>query len=243
MCKPFLPFTHWCSVFACFPPTNLQNFQIFRSKIGSTRKGLKSKCDFFFVDAPFPAVSAPIEEDEAAENDTNVGQQDPGNSWWQWTDIEPGTRPSKAAQYTGLDISLDTINKAIEQHKPIHGLLGFSQGATMAALYLSMSTDQNAVAAATLQDIRIALIISGFLPRDKSYAEIITTAKPNIPTMFVAGEQDVLVPVEKSAALWEHFSIKEVYKHKGSHFVPTCSGEYKAAVIKFLDEHGKKKRE
>lgn len=193
------------------------------------------------MDAPFPAVSAPIEEDEDEAAAEHVGQH--GKSWWQWTDIEPGIRPSKAAQYTGLDTSLDTINKAIEQHKPIHALLGFSQGATMAALYLSISTDRNAIAVANLQDIRLALIISGFLPRDKSYAEIITAVKPSIPTMFVAGEKDELVPVEKSAALWEHFSIKEVYQHKGSHFVPTCSGEYKAAVMKFLDEHGKKKKE
>jgi predicted esterase len=144
-----------------------------------------------------------------------------------------------------LETSLDTINEAIEQHKPIHALLGFSQGATMAALYLSSAgkgdDDGVTTGGGHLQDIRLALIVSGFLPRDKSYAEVITAVKPSIPTLFVVGEQDELVREEKSAELWANFKIKGVYRHKGSHFVPTCSGEYKTAVIKFLDEHGKKR--
>lgn len=45
---------------ACRPKLRLlclhgytQNSQVFSSKIGSMRKGLKSKCEFFFVDGPF----------------------------------------------------------------------------------------------------------------------------------------------------------------------------------------------
>lgn len=32
--------------------------QVFRSRIGSWRKGLKGRAEFFFVDAPFPAEPA-----------------------------------------------------------------------------------------------------------------------------------------------------------------------------------------
>lgn len=45
---------------------------------------------------------------------------------WQWTDIEPGTRPSRAAHYSGWEASQAAIAIALEAHQPIDGLLGGS---------------------------------------------------------------------------------------------------------------------
>ena len=55
----------------------------------------------------------------------------------QWSDLEPGTRPSRAAHYSGWPASQAAIRAALEEHAPIDGLLGFSQGATAAALFLA----------------------------------------------------------------------------------------------------------
>ena len=51
--------------------------------------------------------------------------------------MEPGTRPSRAAHYTGWAASQAAISAALREHAPIDGLLGFSQGATAAALFLA----------------------------------------------------------------------------------------------------------
>ena len=61
----------------------LQNAELFRSRIGSLRKGLKSRAEFFFVDAPYlvEAAADAGAEEEAAESDAG-GSTSTGRSWW-----------------------------------------------------------------------------------------------------------------------------------------------------------------
>lgn len=48
----------------------------------------------------------------------------------------------------------------------------------------------------------------------------------------------MLVPTDRSLQLIEAFdaSSSTVYEHAGAHMVPTCSGEFKRALVDFLDE-------
>lgn len=85
-----------------------QPTQVFRSRIGSLRKALKSRVEFVFVDAPFPAQGLPggaaaaaAAADDGEEGEEGVQGGSGGRSWWQWTDTGPAGRPSKAANYTG----------------------------------------------------------------------------------------------------------------------------------------------
>ena len=57
----------------------LQNAAVFRSRIGSLRKGLKSRAEFFFVDAPYLVEAA--DDAETAESDGG-GSAGAGRSWW-----------------------------------------------------------------------------------------------------------------------------------------------------------------
>ena len=57
----------------------LQNADVLRSRIGSLRKGLKSRAEFFFVDAPYLVEAA--DDAEAAESDGG-GSAGTGRSWW-----------------------------------------------------------------------------------------------------------------------------------------------------------------
>ncbi|EFJ40066.1 hypothetical protein VOLCADRAFT_121759 [Volvox carteri f. nagariensis] len=75
----------------------MQNAEIFRSRLGSMRKALKSRVEFVFVDAPFEAQGLPGGDDP---EEVQGGRE--GRSWWQWTDTGPEGRPSKAASYTGM---------------------------------------------------------------------------------------------------------------------------------------------
>lgn len=52
--------------------------QVFRGRIGSLRKGLKSRADFFFVDAPHLAKG------EEAEIRAAGGSGDHPRAWWTW---------------------------------------------------------------------------------------------------------------------------------------------------------------
>lgn len=196
------------------------------------RKALKSRADFFFVDAPHLAADASEEAAAEAQGSTS------GRSWWQWTDTEPGTRPSRAAHYSGWEASQAAIEDAVNEHAP-DLLLGFSQGATAAAMWMAHAAQAAAASGRFVERMpQGVILVGGFLPRDESYAAVIVNAGPlGVRSLHVTGSNDTLVPVERSAALWECFEeeFRTVYEHAGGHMVPTCSGEFKQAMVEFLD--------
>ena len=160
----------------------------------------------------------------------------------QWSDLEPGTRPSRAAHYSGWEASQAAIQAALEQHAPIDGLLGFSQGATATALFLAHAqraadepqaqpqpqSQQQMQQLRELGELRFAVVIAGFLPRDVSYAAVLQRHPPpqGLPCLHVHGAGDALVPEERSRALWEcfHPGSVRVFKHPGAHMVSGRGG-------------------
>eukprot|EP00729_Bicosta_minor_P013749 gene13749-27194_t len=44
----------------------LQSAPMFRTRIGSMRKGLKSRCEFEFIDAPYAVTTLPIHPSRTA---------------------------------------------------------------------------------------------------------------------------------------------------------------------------------
>lgn len=211
--------------------------QIFKQRIGSLRKALRNKADFFFVDAPFlassPNTGVLVTEEDASGTQNRAVAAASGRSWWCWEDEPPGTRPSRAARYIGWEESHAVIKAAILEHAPIDGLLGFSQGSTAAALFgAEQRYDQQR------NSLRFLILISGFLPRDPDRAEVLINQRPiGLPTMHVVGKQDALVTQDRSYDLWECFEgdRRVVYGHEGGHGVPTCSGKFKAAMQEFLE--------
>lgn len=80
--------------------------------------------------------------------------------------------------------------------------------------------------------------ISSFMPRDEAYAALLDGRKRQIPleTLFIHGLEDQLVPLERGKELMSSFSAAGILVHHGAHFVPTCSGQIKQSVVKFLED-------
>ncbi len=236
----------------------LQNAETFRAKTGALRKGLKSKAEFVFVEAPYDAqiASADLlkaaggvqkEQDEEGEGEEEgKPQQQQGKSWWNWTDTtEDGSlqpRPSKALHYKGVEATLELLKAELEKHQP-DGILGFSQGATATVLLLAAlqqefqaqgTGDEDAVALP-----KFAIVVSGFYPRDEVVAESIKAARPTVPALFVAGETDALVAMDRTRELMDccEDGVTSMLVHGGGHFVPTWKGEFKETVSAFIDKH------
>ncbi|GMH39510.1 hypothetical protein BSKO_07408 [Bryopsis sp. KO-2023] len=205
----------------------LQNGEMFRGKIGSWRKALKSRLEFEFIDAPHLVHEAG--EDEIK----NAGGRPGGRSWWLWEDSGNQPRPSKSASYTDWEPSLHVLTEALSSPKePYDGLIGFSQGATAAALFL---------ACAQLQDLDVPLpkfviLVGGFLPHDPGFAESIIKGAPSTASLHLFGENDTLVEPSRSKNLMGSFSspICVGFQHGGAHMMPTCSGPVKHQIISFL---------
>lgn len=191
------------------------------------RKGLKSRAEFYFLDAPYTVENA--SEASAIES---AGIVEGGRSWWLWEDIAVDSRPSKAAKYSGWEASYNAIDEAVSQNKA-DVLLGFSQGATAAALYLADASKRKPAPLLLSKGV----FIGGFLPRDEEYAGIIEAAAPiDVDSLHVSGQKDELIPPDRSELLWRCFEERnrQTWMHEGKHMVPTCSGEFKKAMLGFV---------
>ncbi|KAF6261144.1 serine hydrolase-domain-containing protein [Scenedesmus sp. NREL 46B-D3] len=213
----------------------LQNGNILRMRIGSMRKGLKSRVHFQFHDAPFHAASTLTEQQVAA-----MGGGADGLTWFLWSDLGADKRPSLALKYSNWDATYASLCDALRQQQP-DGLFGFSQGATAAALFLAaLQTAQRQGKDLDVRLPKFCVVCAGFLPRDPEYAALLEAAKVDVPTLFVMGTSDALIPPARSHALMDTFDQRtaDMFEHPGAHMVPTCTGEFKQQMVAFLDRFG-----
>lgn len=199
-----------------------QNAEMFRSRTGALRKALKSKCEFHFVEPPHEATASFLTADADGNGRCALG-------WWNAA--EDAARPSTSKTYVGLDASLDAVRHAVEEHGPFDGVLGFSQGATLAALLC--------LTPAETLPFRFAMLISGFMPRDASLEPLFGVmdepppTRISLPSLHVMGTADALVPVSSSRRLAECFADPLIHTHEGGHAV-ISSAELRAQLKDFV---------
>lgn len=214
----------------------MQTPVMFREKSGSFRKSLKALVgEWVFVEGPYPALAA-----EAGVEADGDGGGEAGRSWWRWEDEGRVERPSKAAKYLGVDETLAMLRRELNAHRP-DAVLGFSQGATAAALLLASlaQQEQQEQEEQEQQHVpRVAILAGAFLPRDERWAGLLAASPARVPTLFVSGEGDQLVPPERTRALMECFGgSKELLLHPGAHYVPAMKGEMKEQAVAFVERH------
>ena len=95
--------------------------------IGKGGKALKAVAgDFVFVDAPFAATAG-------FPGDINADERGQSLGWWTF-DEATASRPSLSHECAGVERSLELLDATCEREGPFDGVLGFSQGAALAAL-------------------------------------------------------------------------------------------------------------
>jgi predicted esterase len=155
----------------------------------------------------------------------------------RWSFEDDALRPSQATQYTGWEATEAAIQQALVDYAPIDGLLGFSQGASCAAVYAV-----KAERSASLHKPQFVVFISGFLPKDHTWADEMLATGIRTPTLHLFGEEDKIIPIEKSERLVTICSAEHaaVLPHPGGHFVPTCNAKVREPVRKFFREQMQK---
>jgi len=149
----------------------------------------------------------------------------------------PGQRPGTRHPVTisGWEDARATIRGAMHEHGPVFGLMGFSQGATAAAMYASSCAVDGELPAP-----RCVLCVAGFMPRDDAAAARLQRDGVALPTLHVLGEQDEIISRERSeelAKVCTHAGSR-VHVHPGGHLVPSCTGEVKQCLTSFFDAAG-----
>ena len=198
-----------------------QSESAFRERSGGLRKGLKNYADFVFCEAPH------IIPNGEAQNET---QEEKG--WW----FSKADKSYDAIEKTDCDLgfeqTLDYINKVFEEKGPFDGILGFSQGACLAAILCKLATSENE--RYKFIRFKFGIIIAGFMSGQVQH-EIYYDNKINMPTLHVIGKTDKVIPFELSNKLTDFFTEPSVYVHEAGHFIPV-NAESKAAFVAFLEK-------
>lgn len=231
--------------------------------MGSWRKALKASTELVFVDAPFRLDEAAAQRTWCARAGAARVPPSPPSTVrtvdlrpgcrarpatggactcnghrtacrWRWKDAGSDIRPATAAHYTGWDEAQAAIASAMLAHAPVHGIMGFSQGATCAALYCAAS--RAGVGGSRLPCPDFVIVCSGFLPRDARWAKNLTERELACASFHAYGSADALVPPERSAALADHFApgSRTVHVHEKGHLIPTCTGPFRDDLHEFL---------
>jgi pimeloyl-ACP methyl ester carboxylesterase len=157
--------------------------------------------------------------------------------------LHPASHPSSLLTPPSCPLPQETIERVrafVATEGPFDGILGFSQGAALAALLCASPEAQI--------NVRFAVLISGFVPRDTRYQSILdaaaTTEQPEdalraqqlpLRTLHVLGTLDDRVPPESSRRLSRSFPNPELYEWEGGHTVP-WDGPFRRRLKDFIAE-------
>ncbi|XP_078465442.1 esterase OVCA2 isoform X6 [Lampetra planeri] len=187
-----------------------------------------------YISAP-NVIPAQREEEEAAGGDGDTHTDDQ-RAWWFTVDparAAPGERlfdsTAASALSVGFDDSVLAIARTLTELGPFHGILGFSQGASMASLILAMQRDNDA-----RFSFGFAVLVSGFRSSSTEHRGAYAGGAVPTPSLHVRGLTDRVIAHQRSAELQQGYSHASELVHPGGHFVP-ASPPQKAIYLEFLE--------
>ena len=137
----------------------------------------------------------------------------------------------------GVEESVGRVCAKVVRDGPYDGVLGFSQGATLATLVCALMASGSPLALSA-PPFRMAVLIAGFIPRDAQVLETLAagTAAGPLPaprTLWVSGSSDTFVPSQSTERLAQHFASAEWFKHEGGHGIPS-GADFRNTVKTFV---------
>lgn len=193
---------------------------------------LEAVADLVFVDAPNPALGrAPRDVREAF----------PGREYREWFTTE-GAEEEMAAfrlTYHGLEVSEAFIERVFEEQGPFDGIVGFSQGALMAAAMAALQRRGTALRGAP--PLRFILLFGAAFSEHPRHLEAFQHGRVPIPTLHVIGHRDFVK--EHSINLVRQFDAPVIVFHSRGHVIPPLEGPHLAVLKGFLDAIREEKRQ
>lgn len=196
-----------------------QNGEESYSKTASIRKALQNS-DFVVPNGAVELTS--FDSDNLADRDRDLSNVSPRYAWL----------------YAKEDLTYDTINleaiwhklkPVLEQQGPFDGIMGFSQGAAAATAIVSIL--ENRIFNVNHPPLKFAVLFCGARPlstlHDSLYQDIQT------PSLHYIGQQDVMIPLERSLGLASCYDIAEICYHPGSHFIPQAN-QHTEKIVDFI---------
>ena len=211
-----------------------QNTDSFRTKTGALRRAGKKYAEFTFLQGPNGIVRDGVSTDSFAwyvplpdsSTETLSYEDDTNTSTRAW---------SRQLDESSWHDSLQSIAKAFETEGPFDGVLGFSQGAAMAAALCHLQLHEGRAAPLDLVKFQFACFFSGFTPAHgfnvggEEVDKIGTTSPFScFHSLHVWGTSDEIINSRRSKSLaTDYFGLGTsngnavCLEHKGGHLVPS----------------------
>ncbi|KAI9769378.1 MAG: hypothetical protein M1840_004080 [Geoglossum simile] len=230
-----------------------QSGSLFRAKTAFLEAALKKAFPTRGIELVYPtaphrlriaSLPAPTHRNHSREED---GDPDPDSWAWSQKDEQTG-------EYVGIEVSFDFLAEILRTQGPFTGVIGFSQGAAVAAMLASLLEDTPRTSSFSAHQLsggiafpdsirslhhprlKFAVAYSGFLATDTRYAACF---EPQIetPVLHVLGSLDGIVDEQRSLSLVEACvgGKERVVYHPGGHFVPGAK-PYVGALVGFMRE-------
>ncbi|XP_061868226.1 esterase OVCA2 [Colius striatus] len=195
-----------------------QSARRFRQRTGALRKALRGRAELLAVSAPHLVPGGGEEEEDT---------DDPPRGWWF---SGPGgfEAGEAAVEPVGLEESLAAVAAALAEHGPFDGLLGFSQGAALAAMVCALRARGD-----PRFPVAFAILVAGFASRAPAHGHFYREPIA-LPTLHVVGDADGVIAPTLSRELAQSFLEPVILSHPGGHFVPAAAPQ-KKAYLDFLD--------
>ncbi|KAL5402563.1 hypothetical protein PMIN03_010561 [Paraphaeosphaeria minitans] len=175
------------------------------------------------IEYTFP--TAPIRLDPSDFVGVDAEPSEDCDTWGWWLDLD--------GRQADLGPSLTTLSAAVEASGPFDAVVGFSQGAALAALFASLCESQTLPERRkALQEqgrpiswevaqggLKFAICISGFSLTEEFYAGYY---EPRIqtPVVLVAGALDPVIPLASTCRMFAVCDDAFLVEHHGTHYVP-----------------------
>ncbi|KAL7420259.1 Family of serine hydrolases 3 [Cryptotrichosporon argae] len=202
-----------------------QNAFIYSKQLGAVRKACKS-AEFVFLDPPHVVEKADMPWNQNLDDFDSTATTDAAAQTAETTPRAWWLTNADRTVYRKFDETLAYIHDFMARNGPFDGVMGFSQGACMAAILCALLEKPGALSAfpsePAFAPFKFAIIVGGFLP---------TPAVPNLdhlwplparlPTLHVVGRNDTLITEERSRTLIDKCENVRRELHDGGHFTPS----------------------
>ena len=173
------------------------------------------------IECPDTEVRAMATQFQVAMPESRIG---PGLnwSWYRATNDKP-------PHYLGLDDSLGWIKQFCQTHGPIDGVLGWSQGAVMAAIMAAYQQNDPDY------DFGFGWVVlcGGFLPGDAA-VKAVFDPPISLPSLHVVGKKESEFMLQRALRLHAAFQAGEWLETPVGHVMPIAYPDYMMKIVGWI---------
>ncbi|KAG6548641.1 hypothetical protein Mapa_009795 [Marchantia paleacea] len=193
---------------------------ILKKQVSKWSPAIHDLIDFTFLDGPTPAQG---------ESDVQHIYEGPYFEWMQSN--------KDYTEFYNYRESIAFVIDYVEKNGPFDGLLGFSQGATLAGCIVALQRrkwDILGKSAADLPPIRFFIAISGANLRDPGINDVYLGTPMDVPTLHLIGAKDFMC--EPSTQFLQFWKDPVTIKHPQGHTVPRLDEAAVTTFVTFLKQ-------